>query len=301
MQPTYRSLERTKLYQKKNYESLKTKFNGFYNNLRKYDIHKFTTPSWNEYNNEIEPSFLPFPSFSFLNDPVIRSTMFVSSKVKWIREELKFIESSFSVSELRYLLLEDYIGMPELSNLRYSTSNTTIHHLYSISKFLHTTKCDLNEISTIVEWGGGYGNMAKILLRLIKKKITYIIIDTPLFSCIQWLYLASIHGSQNINLIQNSNDKIEPLKINLLPVFFIENYALRANLFISTWALSESSKSSQNFVAKSKWFNSEHILLAYQVSNPAFPDAGKIETLAKDSGLNIERIQHKPGNSYAIK
>ncbi len=301
MQPTYRVLERMKLYQKKNYESLKSKFIGFYNNLRKYDINKFTTPSWNEYNNKIETSFLPFPSFSFLNDPVIRSTMFISSKVKWIREELKFIESNFSVSELRYLLLEDYIGMPELSNLRYSTSNTTIHHLYSICKFLRITKCELNEISTIVEWGGGYGDMAKILLRMINKKITYIIIDTPLLSCIQWLYLASIYGSHSINLIQNSNDKIEPLKINLLPVCFIESYEVRANLFISTWALSESSKGSQEFVAKSKWFNSEHIFLAYQESNPAFPDAGRIEILAKNSDLNIERIHHKPGNSYAMK
>ncbi len=301
MLPTNRVLARMKLYQKKNYESLKSKFMGFYNNLRKYDIDKYTTSSWNEYNNKIEISFLPFPSFSFLNDPVIRSTMFVSSKVKWIKEELKFIESSFSEGKLRKFLVEDYIGMPELSNLRYSTSNTTIHHLYSICKFLHITKCDLNDVSTIVEWGGGYGDMAKILLRMTNKKITYIIIDTPLFSCIQWLYLASIYGSHSINLIQNSNDKIELLKINLLPVCFIESHEVRANLFISTWALSESSKDSQEFVAKSKWFNSKYILLAYQESNPAFPDAGRIELLAKNSDLNIERIHHKPGNSYAMK
>lgn len=297
----YSFIAKNKFYQFNNYELLKGKFSSIYSNLRKFDLQKFTTPPWNEYNKKIEISFLPFPPFSFLNHPVIRKTMFLSSHVKWIKEELKFIESNFSFSELRYLLLEDYIGMPEISILRYSTSNTTIHHFYSICKFLHITKCDLNEISTIVEWGGGYGNMAKILLRMIKKKITYIIIDTPLFSCIQWLYLASIHGSHNINLIQNSNDKIEPLKINLLPVCFIENYELRANLFISTWALSESSKGSQDFVAKSKWFNSEHVLLAYSIEGTKYPDTKIIEKYAKEMNLTIENIGFLKGRYYAMK
>lgn len=299
--PIYNFIAKTKFYQFNNYGSLKGKFSSIYNNLKKFDIQKFTTPPWNEYNNKIENSFLPFPSFSFLNHPIIRQTMFLSSHVKWIKEELKFIESNFSSSELRDLLLEDYVGMPEISNLRYSTSNTTIHHFYSISKFLHITKCDLNEISTVVEWGGGYGNMAKLFLRLIKKKITYIIIDTPLFSCIQWLYLASIHGSQNVNLIQNSNDKIEPLKINLLPVCFIEKYELQANLFISTWALSESSKGSQDFVAQSKWFNSEHVLLAYSIGGTKYPDAKILEKYAKEMNLTIESIGFLKGRYYAMK
>ena len=122
-------------YQLNNYKSVKGEFHKIYNNLRKYDIQKFTTPLWDKNNQIIEAEFLPFPPFSFLNHPVIRGTMFVPSHVKWIKEELKFIESKTRNEDLRYFLLEDYIGMPELSNLRYKTSNTTIHHYYSLCKW----------------------------------------------------------------------------------------------------------------------------------------------------------------------
>lgn len=297
----YNFITKTKSYQFNNYELLKGKFSGIYHNLRKFDIQKFTTPLWDKYNNNIETAILPFPLFSFLNHPVIRVTMFLTSHVKWIKEELKFIEKKYNFNELRSLLLEDYIGMPEISNLRYGTSNTTIHHFYSICKFLDITKCALNEINTIVEWGGGYGNMAKILLRMINKKITYIIIDTPTFSCIQWLYLSSIFGIDNVNLIEKLNEKIKPQKINLLPVCFIVQYKLNTDMFISTWALNESSKNSQDFVVENNWFNAKHFLLAYEEGSETYPFSHRLNKFAVNLGLEIEKIKHLPGGSYAFK
>ena len=301
MQPTYRNLERIKKYQKENYELIKSRFIEYYNQINRYDIHNFTKPAWDEYNSKIEPSLLPYPRFAFLNEPVIKSTMFIPSHVKWIKDELKFIKGQFSKKKLQKYLLEDYIGMPYLNNVRYLTSNNTIHHFYSISRFLEKTKCDLNKMNTIIEWGGGYGNMAKLILRMINKKITYILIDTPLFSCVQWLYLSCIFGSKNINLMQNSNDNIKPQKINIIPVNFVENYMLNGDLFISTWVLSESSRYSQDFVLNSDWFNSKHILLAYQESNDRFIDANRIESYYKKYDLKIEPIPFLPGNNYAMK
>ncbi len=87
----------------------------------------------------------------------------------------------------------------------------------------------------------------------------------------------------------------------MLPVCFIENYELRANLFISTWALSESSKGSQDFVAKSKWFNSEHILLVYSIEGTKYPDAKIIEKYAKEMNRTIENIGFLKGRYYAMK
>ena len=227
--------------------------------------------------------------------------MFLSSHIQWIKEELKFIENKVGLKKLQYLLFEDYIGMPTISHSHYNTSNTSIHHFYSICKFLDITKCNLNEIKTIIEWGGGYGNMAKIFLRMIKKKFTYIIIDTPLFSCVQWLYLSCIFGSNDVNLIQSSNDSIKPQKINLIPVVFVENYMVKGDLFISTWALSESSRYSQDFVLRSKWFNSKHILLAYQENNERFIDANRLESYFKKYDLKIKTISFLPGNKFAMK
>jgi len=297
----YNFLAKLKSYQFDNYELLKGKFSGIYNNLIKFDIKHFITPLWEEYNRRIKTAILPFPLFSFLNHPVIRETMFLTSHVKWLKTEIKFIEKKYNTKLLRSLLLEDFIGMPEISNLKYKTSNTTIHHFYSISKFIDISKCTFNDIDTIIEWGGGYGNMAKILLRMIKKKITYIIMDTPTFSCIQWLYLSSIFGIGNVNLIENLNDKIEPNKINLLPICFIDQYKLDTDLFISTWALNESSKNSQNFVVKNNWFNARHFLLAYEQSNELYPSSHRLNKFAVNLGLKIEEIEHLTDSRYAIK
>ncbi len=138
--------------------------------------------------------------------------------------------------------MEDYVGNPLLLNVTYLTSHNSIHHLYHIIRFLRKTKLKLKGIKTIIEWGGGYGNLAKIFGRLAEENKTYIIIDLPLMCCIQWIYLTTILGENKVNLIQNSDEKIAVGKINLLPVCFIDKYELKGDLFVSTWALTESSK-----------------------------------------------------------
>lgn len=70
--------------------------------------------------------------------------------------------------------------------------------------------------------------------------------------------------------------------------------------FISTWALSESSKYSQDYVVAHKWFSSKHILLAYQDSNEKLLDADRVGKLATDMGAIIEDIEFLPGNHYAF-
>jgi hypothetical protein len=186
-------------------------------------------------------------------------------------------------------------------NSTYLTSHNSIHHLFHLFRFLDKTHCDLDQIDTIVEWGGGYGNMAKIFERLKSTPSTYIIIDIPLFSCIQWLYLTTILGEENVHLLQNAEDTICSQKINLMPICFLGHYKINADLFISTWALSESSKYSQDYVVAHEWFNSKHILLAYQESNKDLPDADRVGKLAKSIGAVIEDIEFLPGNHYAFR
>ena len=96
MQPAYRYLEKIKQYQKYTFERLKSRFKEYYNKINRHNINKFITPTWNEYNCKIEPSVLPYPKFSFLNEPVIKSTMFIPSHVKWVKDELKYIKIQFS-------------------------------------------------------------------------------------------------------------------------------------------------------------------------------------------------------------
>ena len=64
-------------------------------------------------------------------------------------------------------------------------------------------------------------------------------------------------------MIESSKDKIIEGQINILPVCFIEDFDLKADLFISTWALTESSEYSQEYVFNKKMFGARDILLAF--------------------------------------
>ena len=302
MQSAQNYLAQIKSDQKKSFNKLKIKFSNYYYKIKKHEFKQFTTRLWDNFNLKIEKVFIPYPPFSFIRNPIIMDTMFVNAGGKWLKEELKYLEKRIPEKKLALFLLEDFVGNPFLISNKYITSHNSIHHLYHIIKFLNATNCKLHKFNYIVEWGGGYGNLSKIVKRLLKKPITYVIIDTPIFSCIQWLYLSSIFGEKNIFLIDDPNKDIQSEKINLLPIPFIKEYEINADLFISTWALSESSVFSQDFVINKNWFNAKNLLIAYQDSDEEFlPNADRIARMGTKTGAKIEDIDFLPGNHYLFR
>ena len=196
---------------------------------------------------------------------------------------------------------EDYVGEPLILSSEYLASFASALHLYHFIRFFDKELVDIKQINTVVEWGGGYGSQARIFKRL-KHQSTYIIIDTPLMSCIQWLYLSAILGEKDINIIQESTSSIHTGKINLLPLNFIRQHEIQSDLFLSTWALSESSKYSQDYVINHNWYSSKHLLLAYSDnSTEENPYSDRIGNVAKETGAIIEPIDFHPGNYYAFR
>lgn len=265
---------------------------------------EFITSLWSEYNHDLGCQLLPRPPFSFLRNSLIAMTMFANARGNWLKTELSFLENIYTQTRLKDLLIEDYAGKPRLANLKYLTSHNTIHHLYHYTRFIDFSTPRAESIRTVVEWGGGYGNLAKLILRVIHRPVTYIIIDTSLFCCLQWIYLTTILGAELVNIITNPDDcAIEKHKINLLPLGLMDCYDFSADLFVSTWALSESSRHAQDYVRGKKWFEAKHLLLAYQ--DPEFcqrlPDTGRIGQLAFYDGATVFPIDFVPGNYYAFK
>lgn len=286
--------------QKDNFERLKRNFVDYYTKLQRYDITNFTTPLWKEFNKRLKKVFLPRPPFNFLQDPTIMVTMFATAGGKWLNEELQLLKKSFSKKELEFLLEEDYVGEPLILNKEFLTSHNSIDHLYHLAKYQTVTGIDLKKIKTIVEWGAGYGNMIKILRRLKSGKGTYILIDTPLFSCLQWLYLSTILGESTINLLADPSQTVKTNKINIIPLSILPFIRVEADLFISTWALSESSIFSQDYVNNHNWFGAEHLLLAYQENPTGFDDPVRVGKLASKMGARILDIEFLSGNHYAF-
>lgn len=293
-------LRKIKPSQKQRYYKLIKDFPEIYKKLSKYKIDKFMIPIWKNYNKNFEKSFLS-SGFSFLRNPVIRSSMFITKRGRLLKEELNYLKEKLTKEKLKFLLEEENIGNPILLNSKYLTSHNTIHHLYHLIFFLNNIKKPIGELHKIVEWGGGYGNLCRIFIKLKSSNCTYTIIDLPLFSCIQWIYLSSVFGKDKVNLIKDSKSKLKKGKINLLPLCFLNKFKLNADLFISTWALSESSRYSQDYVKEKNFFNAKHFLLAFQETSEIIPNAGRIIDLFKSKGLNIFPIKNINGSYYGFK
>ena len=139
--------------------------------------------------------------------------------------------------------------------------------------------------------------MSKIFLR-INPESTYCIVDTPLFCSLQWLYLSSIYGESRLNLISNSKHRIKPKKINIVPVGLASQIPQRADLFVSTWGLSESSQKCVDLVISKNWFSARHILLALQKGGEKFPAADKLNKEAQRRGAKHEDVLFPSGSKY---
>lgn len=230
------------------------------------DYFKFVMPIWQDLEKKIEFDFLNNFKVSFLKEHVIKRTMFIEYNEALQKSQLSYIKKEIKNSDLKYILQESPIGNPTITNFKYNTSQNTIHHLNHLIKFSQETKVNLENVNSIVEWGGGYGNLARIYNK-INSNITYNVIDLPIFSFIQAAYLSAIFGDDKINLITTGSGHIEDGKINIIPLNegVIRKLSIRnSDIFISTWALSESNEYSQNFVEQLNYFGSKFILIGHQ-------------------------------------
>ncbi|KKP80020.1 MAG: hypothetical protein UR81_C0036G0006 [Candidatus Levybacteria bacterium GW2011_GWB1_35_5] len=108
-------------------------------------------------------------------------------------------------------------------------------------------------------------------------------------------------GSKNVHIIDNRKGKIKKGLINVLPLGYLKFHKIKADLFISTWALSESSKFSQDYVTEHDWFGAKSFLLTFQKGSKSFPYADNIGKLLREKGGTIKGISFLPNNYYGFK
>ena len=118
---------------------------------------------------------------------------------------------------------------------------------------------------TVVEFGGGFGSLARIFKLFNSPELTYVIIDLPEMLMLQYYYLAMNLGLKSVNLIRDESSKIVPGCINLVSVFQSEGINIKADLFISTFALSETSSFTQKLICEEKkFFNADYVYITGQ-------------------------------------
>lgn len=225
----------------------------------------------------------------FLNWNVVKSTMFISG-AHFIKSELEFLKLNKDWKERwSKAIIEDKVGYPSNYFYYLRSSENLIHHAYHIAKFEQTIGERISKLDYIVEFGGGYGSMTR-LIRKLGFKGDYLIYDIPEFSSLQEFFLKAIKCFKNVFLVNETEDLKERIK----------SLSAGRGLFIATWSLSESPeelrKQIQTIIKEV-----DYIIIAYQerfsgVNNQEYFQSNFVSNNSYE-WFNFE-IDHLKGNFY---
>jgi hypothetical protein len=220
---------------------------------------------WTGWAGAIRKEFQDGVPIGFLAYPTVSHTMVFARRrgIKLTSKLIDIVLQVFGKETTVNLIREDYIGLPTISNAGYMTLANRCHHANHLAHYTRECKRNFWDCNSIVEWGGGYGNMARII-RKMNPSITYVIIDLPELLALQYVYLSSIEGEDNVYVLQPGEAmQIIPGKINLMTSQTAAHLKIGLNCdgFISTWAITESPKDAQEYVMEKKFFGAKNLLL----------------------------------------
>ncbi len=222
----------------------------------------FDWPSWS---TTIFTSFRQGIPPRFLCHPDLARTMVYGGDWggRLCRRRACFVSHVFGEQETRSLLREDTIGGPRISGPRWLTSANRTHHAGHLASYHRACNRDFAALDSIVEWGGGYGDMAR-LVRRRNPNCTYTILDLPELLALQHVYLAAILGEDSVHLVTPEASP-QRGKINFLPSSAVAAGKIGVTCagFLSTWGLNESPTELQRFAAECDFFGASAVLLGY--------------------------------------
>jgi hypothetical protein len=176
---------------------------------------------WLQFSLNLREKIINSDPRNFLNWEVIQYTMFHDASY------LEYRELKKDWSYWKKNLMEDKFGNPMPYYLDKNTSGNLVHYAYSLEQ-LRKISIDIKNFDQIVEVGGGYGGMARLIFNLGFTG-NYIIYDLPEFSALQEYYLSSISEeiAKKISFVSRSTDLKNKFATG------------KKTLFIATWSLSE--------------------------------------------------------------
>jgi hypothetical protein len=220
-------------------------------------VKKNLTKTHKNFNYKLRAIFLKKKIISFLRFSFIQKMFFIHNRF-FILKELNVLRADKKNWKLyEKLIKEDNVGDPVRYIFYPKSSGNRINQVYHLSVLIKFFNLDIKKISTVFEFGAGYGLMARIFL-LANSSIRYFIFDTFYTNLLQYYYLKLLgykpvfkfEKKKNINLLNNIKD--------------LRKYNNKKNsLFIANWSLSETPlKFRVKFIKFIK--NFDFILISFQ-------------------------------------
>ncbi|MBI4317257.1 MAG: putative sugar O-methyltransferase [Chloroflexi bacterium] len=218
---------------------------------------RYCHPVWQSLKTEIRNYLLTNAAYGFLNYEKVTSTMVRRGWGTPQAIEEEYISRTASrqplLRELLGSFVESRVGEPWLESRRFRCSSNTIGLLYTFARLLDHYDGGFPNPLMVIEFGGGYGNLARIF-KLARPCATYTIIDFPELLLLQAVFLRLNFGESGVVLHGSAPIASKPGLFNLVPVYSVADSALLGDIFISTFALSEAPAYVQNLVIGQRFF-----------------------------------------------
>jgi len=208
----------------------------------------------------------------FLGDPVITKTMVRRGWTRAQEFEQEYLQQCGPPMR-DYLsdFTESRVGGPLLECSTYRCSVNTLGHLYYLARIRESLSAIVDGDHTVIEFGGGYGNFAR-LYTLAIPATTYVLVDLPEFLSLQYLFLKANFSTQRaIKVHTDVPAKLERKAFNLVPIYLLSQsqVALGGDVFISHFALSETTHFIQQMLVEGRFFNCRGVYLTGQYVHSA--------------------------------
>lgn len=222
---------------------------------------------WPRWEQQLAQEFSKRVPRAFLEHPTIKETMVFHGRI-YNSRRFACVRRMFGETASRALVSEDPIGEPRLCSPHLRTSSNRLYHAFHLAMYQQHAGRAFARDGMVVEWGGGYGDMMRLLSRLTAsfESHTAVIIDLPAVGALQWTYLTAILGRDAVRIVDHPEQEIKKNRINIMnSAVAFAHPDLRPQCFISTWALTESPHFMQDEVVARNFFDASNVLLAFSM------------------------------------
>ncbi|HQL90042.1 MAG TPA: hypothetical protein PLQ15_05525 [Syntrophales bacterium] len=260
-----------------------------------------SSTAWLNARMELRRQVLEGNPLRFLNWDVVTGSMFVGNR-PFIDIELRYLTKLPDWKRIwEGILVEDPVGDPKPYKGYRRSSGNRIHQAYHLARFEQEAGMPVNRFPLIVEFGGGYGSLCRIIHKLGFQG-RYVIFDLPEFTALQKFYLGLLGMPVVREKDAVSGDSGIYCMSELPELGFTTQKEATHGLFIATWSLSETEESLRQHIVKLPAVDSAAAyLIAYQndfegIDNTHFFDAW-LKSKPDIRWVQSE-IAHMPGNYY---
>lgn len=186
--------------------------------------------------------------------------------------EVAYLQNGISTNtkELLAQFTETTIGGLPWECHQFNCSINSLEMLFYLAKILENK--NHHSIKTVIEFGGGFGALARTT-KLVLPDSTYFIIDLPELIALQYFYLKTSLPRSNVIVHKILPDQFEPHAIHLIPVYALSEFNVIADVFVSTFAITETTLAAQNKVLEKKFFDASLSYIVGQLhNNPVWED-----------------------------